>query len=49
MSELQPSDKRSAFVGMVVTSILLFLFAYGIVLATNAKFAGSESHAEATK
>ena len=49
MSELEPSDKRSAFVGMIVTSIILFLFAYGIVQWTNSRFAGAESHAEATK
>jgi hypothetical protein len=49
MSELQSGDKRSAFIGMIVTSVILFLFAYGIVQLTNAKFAGGESHAEATK
>jgi hypothetical protein len=49
MSELEPADKRSAFVGMIVTSILLFVFAYAIVLLTNASFAGGESHVEATK
>ena len=48
MSELEPGDKRSAFVGMVVTAALLFVFAYGIVLWTNSKFAGGESHAETT-
>lgn len=46
MSELEPSDKRSAVVGLVVTSILLFIFAFGIVQMTNAKFAGGEAHAE---
>jgi len=49
MSELEPSDKRTAFVGMIVTAALLFVFAYGIVLWTNAKFAGGEAHAESTK
>lgn len=49
MSELEPGDKRSAFVGMIVTAALLFVFAYGIVLWTNSKFAGGEAHAEATK
>ena len=49
MSELEPGDKRSAFVGMVVTAALLFVFAYGIVLWTNSKFAGAAPHAEATK
>ena len=47
MSELEPSDKRSAFVGMIVTSIALFLFAYGIVQWTNSLFEGGESHAPA--
>ena len=49
MSELEPSDKRSAFIGMLVTAVLLFVFAFGIVQWTNAKFAAAESHAEATK
>jgi hypothetical protein len=49
MSELQPSDKRSAVIGMIVTAILLFVVAFTIVQLTNAKFAGSESHAGATK
>ncbi len=48
MSELQSGDKRTAFVGMIVTSVILFLFAFTIVKLTNAKYAG-ESHAEATK
>lgn len=47
MSELEPSDKRSAVIGMIVTSIVLFIFAFTVVQLTNAKFAGS--HAEATK
>ena len=47
MSELEPSDKRSAFIGMIVTSIALFLFAYGIVQWTNSLFEGGESHAPA--
>lgn len=49
MSELQPGDKRSAFVGMLVTTLLLFVFAFGIVLWTNSLFEGGEAHAEATK
>lgn len=49
MSELEPTDKRSAVIGMIVTSILLFVFAFAIVKLTNAKFAGGESHAETTK
>ena len=48
MSELQSGDKRSAYIGMIVTSIVLFIFAFTIVKLTNAKYAG-ESHAEASK
>ena len=49
MSELEPSDKRTAFVGMIVTAALLFVFAFVIVQLTNAKFERSEAHAESTK
>ena len=49
MSELEHSDKRSAFVGMIVTAIALFIFAFTIVRLTSASFAGEESHAEASK
>jgi len=49
MSELEPGDKRSAFIGMVVTAALLFVFAYSIVLWTNSKFAGGEAHVGAPK
>jgi hypothetical protein len=49
MSELEPSDKRTAFIGMIVTSVILFVFAFTIVKLTNAKFEGSEAHAESTK
>lgn len=49
MSELQPSDKRSAFLGLVVTAILLFTMAFTIVKLTNAKYAGEGAHAETTK
>jgi hypothetical protein len=49
MSELESGDKRSAYIGMFVTSLLLFLLAFTIVKLTNAKYAGGESHAEATK
>jgi hypothetical protein len=47
MSELEPSDKRSAVIGMIVTSIALFIVAFTIVQLTNAKFEGG-AHAEAT-
>ena len=49
MSELEPSDKRTAFIGMIVTAVILFVFAFTIVKLTNAKFEGSEAHAESTK
>ncbi|HZI30563.1 MAG TPA: hypothetical protein VFD64_20540 [Gemmatimonadaceae bacterium] len=48
MSELEPGDKRSAFLGMIVTTVILFIFAFGIVQWTNSKFAGAESHGETT-
>jgi hypothetical protein len=43
---LHHGDKRAAFIGMLVTSALLFLMAFTIVKLTNAKFAG---HAAETK
>jgi len=49
MSELEPSDKRSAVVGLIVTSIALFILAFTIVRLTSASFAGEESHAETSK
>jgi hypothetical protein len=48
MSELEPGDKRSAFLGMIVTTVILFIFAFGIVQWTNSQFAGAESHGETT-
>jgi hypothetical protein len=48
MSELEPGDKRSAFLGMIVTTVILFIFAFGIVQWTNSKFAGAEAHGEAS-
>jgi hypothetical protein len=41
-SNLQPEDKKAAMTGLVITAVLLFLMAYGIVLWTNAQFAGGE-------
>ena len=34
---------------MIVTAVILFVFAFGIVQWTNSKFAGAESHGETTK
>jgi hypothetical protein len=42
---LYKEDKRAAFVGLVVTTLALVAVAWGIVLATNAKFAGHEKAA----
>jgi hypothetical protein len=43
------SDKKAAFVGLIVTSVALFVMAFGIVLMTNAKFAShAGTQAEAT-
>ena len=49
MSELEPGDKRSAYLGMIVTAVILFIFAFGIVQWTNSKFAGAEHGAPTTK
>lgn len=49
MSELEPGDKRSAFVGMIVTAVLLFILAFGLVQWTNSRFAGGEHGAAETK
>jgi hypothetical protein len=49
MSELESGDKRSAFTGMIVTAIALFVIAFTIVQLTNAKYAGEGAHAEASK
>lgn len=43
------SDMRAAFAGLIITSVALFVLAYGIVLWTNAKFAShAGTKAEAT-
>jgi hypothetical protein len=39
MSAPDSSDKAAAFKGLVVTTVLLAVMAYGIVLLTNRKFA----------
>ena len=39
------SDKGAAFIGLIVTSVLLFVLCFVIVQLTNAKF---EGHAPAT-
>jgi hypothetical protein len=37
---LHSGDKKAAFIGMIVTTALLFIMAFTIVKLTNAKFAG---------
>jgi hypothetical protein len=40
---------RAAFTGLIITSVALFVLAYGIVLWTNARFAShAGTKAEAT-
>ena len=41
------SDKRAAFIGLVVTAILLFAMAFTIVKLTNAKFDRHQAEAKA--
>jgi hypothetical protein len=36
---MQHNDKPAAFTGLIVTAVLLFVMAYGIVMWTNTKFA----------
>lgn len=45
MSELQPTDKRAAFIGLVVTAVLLFLVAFTIVQLTNSHYANEKAAA----
>lgn len=49
MSELQSGDKRAAFLGMIVTTVLLFVVAFTISKLTSASFAGDPAHAESSK
>jgi hypothetical protein len=48
MSELQPGDKKAAFIGLIVTAILLFAVAFTIVQLTNASYAGEKAAAGTT-
>ena len=47
MAHHHGSDKGAAFVGMIVTTALLFIMAFTIVKLTNAKFAGHAAEAKA--
>lgn len=50
MSHEHTSDKGAAFAGLIITSVALFVIAFGIVKWTNAKYAGHEgSKAESTQ
>ena len=44
---LHPGDKKAAFIGMIVTTVLLFVMAFAIVKMTNAKFAGHAAEGKA--
>jgi hypothetical protein len=43
-----PEDKKAAFTGLIVGAIALAALCYGVVLWTNARFAGHSTAAEAT-
>jgi len=43
MSHEHSSDSKAAFTGLIVTALALFVFAFGIVMYTNAKYAGHEA------
>jgi hypothetical protein len=51
MAQAHRSDKGAAFIGLIVTSALLFLMCYVIVQWTNSKFEGHapEAKTEQTK
>ncbi len=42
MSSQHSSDRGAAFKGLIVTALLLFVMAFGIVKWTNAKYAAHE-------
>ena len=44
---LHAGDKKAAFIGMIVTSLLIFIMAFTIVKLTNAKFAGHAAEGKA--
>lgn len=43
---LHLGDKKAAFIGMVVTALLLFTMAFTIVKLTNAKFEREKAEAK---
>jgi hypothetical protein len=44
---LHPADKKAAFVGMLVTALLLFTMSFTIVKLTNRKFEKEKAEAKA--
>ena len=44
---LYPEDKNAAFIGLIVTAVLLFTMSFTIVKLTNAKFAGHKAEEKA--
>ncbi|HUQ82247.1 MAG TPA: hypothetical protein VM076_13940 [Gemmatimonadaceae bacterium] len=46
---LHSGDKRAAFIGLIVTAVLLFIMSFTIVKLTNAKFAGHKAEGAAEK
>jgi hypothetical protein len=49
MSQSHGSDKRAAFIGLVVTAVLLFLMSFTIVKLTSAHYAAKGEAAESTR
>jgi len=43
---LHHGDKKAAFIGMIVTALLLFAMSFTIVKLTNAKFAREKAEAK---
>jgi hypothetical protein len=43
---LYPEDKKAAFIGLIVTAVLLFAMSFTIVKLTNAKFAREKGEAK---
>ena len=44
---LYPEDKKAAFIGLIVTALLLFTMSFTIVKLTNAKFSREKAEAKA--
>jgi len=46
---LYPEDKKAAFIGLIVTAVLLFAMSFTIVKLTNAKFARHKAETKAAE